>query len=86
MIHKSYLIEQNIEKIINGITLFYGENLGLINDFKELIKKLNNNSSVIRLNEEEIIKKNIIFFREINNNSLFDEKKIIFVDQASDKI
>ena len=40
MIHKSYLIEQNIEKIINGITLFYGENLGLINDFKELIKKL----------------------------------------------
>ena len=86
MIHKSYLIEQNIEKIIEGITLFYGENLGLINDFKELIKKLNNNSSVIRLNEEEIIKKNIIFFREINNNSLFDERKIIFVDQASDRI
>ena len=86
MIHKSYIIEQNIGKIDKGITLFYGENLGLINDFKKLIRGFNNNSSVIRLNEEEIIKKNIIFFREINNNSLFDERKIIFVDQASDRI
>ncbi len=86
MIHKSYIIEQNIGKIDKGITLFYGENLGLINDFKKLIRGFNNNSSVIRLNEEEIIKKNIIFFREINNDSLFGEKKIIFVDQVSDKI
>ena len=68
MIHKSSLIEQNIEKIINGITLFYGENLGLINDFKELIKKLNNNSSVIRLNEEEIIKKNKL----VQNEPLYE--------------
>ena len=86
MIHKSYIIEQNIGKIDKGITLFYGENLGLINDFKKLIRGFNNNSSIIRLNEEEIIKKNIIFFREISNDSLFGEKKIIFVDQVSDKI
>ena len=57
MIHKSYIIEQNIGKIDKGITLFYGENLGLINDFKKLIRGFNNNSSVIGLNEEEIIKK-----------------------------
>ena len=86
MIHKSYLIEQNIKKIDKGITLFYGENLGLINDFKELIRKFNNKSEIIRFNEEEIIKKNIIFFKEITNNSLFNEKKIIFIDQVSDKI
>ena len=86
MIHKSYLIEQDIKKIDKGITLFYGENLGLINDFKELIRKYNNKSEIIRFNEEEIIKKNIIFFREISNDSLFSEKKIIFIDQASDKI
>ena len=86
MIHKSYQIEQKIEKIDKGITLFYGENLGLIDDFKELIRKLNNKSEIIRLNEEEIIKKEIIFFREISNDSLFNEKKIIFIDQASDKI
>ena len=86
MIHKSYLIEQNIRKIDKGITLFYGENLGLINDFKELIRKFNNGNSIIRFNEEEIVKKNIIFFREISNDSLFAEKKIIFIDQVSDKI
>ena len=86
MIHKSYQIEQKIEKIDKGITLFYGENLGLINDFKELIRKLNNKSEIIRFNEEEIIKKNIIFFREISSDSLFNEKKVIFIDQASDKI
>ena len=52
MIHKSYLIEQNIRKIDKGITLFYGENLGLINDFKELIRKFSNKNSIIRFNEE----------------------------------
>ena len=62
MIHKSYILEQKIGKIDKGITLFYGENLGLINDFKELIRKFNNKSEIIRFNEEEIIKKNIIFF------------------------
>ena len=86
MIHKSYVIEQDIQKINDGISLFYGENLGLINDFKELIRKYNNKSEIIRFNEEEIIKKNIIFFREISSNSLFSEKKIVFIDQASDKI
>ena len=86
MIHKSYILEQKIEKIDKGITLFYGENLGLINDFKELIRKFNNKSEIIRFNEEEIIKKNIIFFREISSNSLFSEKKVIFIDQTSDKI
>ena len=86
MIHKSYLIEQNIEKVDKGITLFYGENLGLINDFKELIRKFNNKNEIIRLNEDEILKKDIIFFREMFNGSLFNEKKIILIDQVSDKI
>ena len=86
MIYKSYLIENNIEKIDKGITLFYGENLGLINDFKELIRKFNNNSEIIRYNEDEILKKNIIFFQKIKNKNLFNEKTIIFVNQVSDKI
>ena len=86
MIHKSYLVEQQIEKIDKGITLFYGENLGLIDDFKELIRKYNKKSEIIRFNEEEIIRKNVVFFREISSDSLFSEKKVIFIDQASDKI
>ena len=39
MIHKSYLIEQDFNNLKNKIVLFYGENLGLIDDFKnEIIK------------------------------------------------
>tara|TARA_B100001121_G_scaffold175718_1_gene153302 strand:- start:1954 stop:2940 length:987 start_codon:yes stop_codon:yes gene_type:complete len=86
MIHKSYLIEQDMRKLEKNISLFYGENLGLIDDFKQIIKKLYKNSTIIRLNEEEIIKKNIILFREINNKSLFKEEKIIFIDQVTDKL
>ena len=86
MIYKSYLVEQNISKIDKNITLFYGENLGLINDFKQSIQKLNRSGEIIRLYEEEIIKKNEILLREISNDSLFEKEKIIFIDQASDKI
>ena len=34
MIHKSYLIEQNLSLLKNNFVLFYGENLGLINEFR----------------------------------------------------
>ena len=49
MIYKSYLIEQDINKIDKNITLFYGENLGLINDFKTLIKTANKKNRIVRL-------------------------------------
>ena len=86
MIIKSYIVEQDINKIDKNISLFYGENLGLINDFKKLIIEANKNTTLIRLNEEEVLKKDAILFREISNTSLFEEKKAIFVDQVSDKI
>ena len=41
MISKSYLLESNINQIDKNLILFYGENLGLKNDFKSKIK-LNN--------------------------------------------
>ena len=34
MIYKSYLIEQKVSQLDNKLLLFYGENLGLKNDFK----------------------------------------------------
>tara|TARA_B100000941_G_scaffold282477_1_gene250963 strand:+ start:89 stop:1078 length:990 start_codon:yes stop_codon:yes gene_type:complete len=86
VILKSYIVEQDINKIDKNISLFYGENLGLINDFKKLIIEANKNTTIIRLNEEEILKKDVILFREISNSSLFEEKKAIFIDQVSDKI
>ena len=86
MIYKSYIVEKNIDKIIENITLFYGENLGLINDFKLIIKNLNKDGTIIRLQEEELLKNDLMLINEISNKSLFEEKKIILIDQATDKI
>ena len=36
MIYKSYLLEQNINNLNENLYLFYGENLGLKNDFKRI--------------------------------------------------
>tara|TARA_B100001559_G_C16471246_1_gene609126 strand:+ start:802 stop:1788 length:987 start_codon:yes stop_codon:yes gene_type:complete len=86
MIYKSYLIEQNFDSLRKEINLFYGENLGLINDFKLTIKDKNKNCKIIRFNEEEILKKENLLINELVNESLFEESKIIFIDQASDKL
>ena len=50
MIIKSYLLEQNIKKLLKGHFLFYGLNLGLKNDFKEKIKTLNKKNEVLIFN------------------------------------
>ncbi len=83
MIHKSYLIEQNFDNLKNKIVLFYGENLGLIDEFKDQIIKRNKN--VLKFSQDEIIKNDRIIFDEINNISLFDDKKTIFIINISDK-
>ena len=87
MIFKSYILEKDLNKIKNcKIFLFYGENEGLKQDFKKLIKNNSKNVEILRLFQEEILKNKNILFNEINNKSLFDEKKIVFIDQANDKI
>ena len=86
MIYKSYLVEQNINVLDKNKTLFYGENLGLKNEFKNKIKKNNKDAEIINFTQEEIFKNTEIFFNEIINISLFERKKIYFINQASDKI
>ena len=44
------------------------------------------NCKIIRFNEEEILKKENLLINELVNESLFEESKIIFIDQASDKL
>ena len=39
MIFKSYLIDENLDLLKNNIVLFYGENIGLINEFKKKNKR-----------------------------------------------
>lgn len=87
MIIKSYLLEQRVQSIDNyKIFLFYGENVGLKKDFKEGLKKLYKSSEVLNLYQDEITKNDNILINEVKNKSLFEEKKIIFIDQANDKL
>ena len=86
MIYKSYLIEQNINLLDKNLFLFYGENLGLKNEFKDKIKFQNNNAEIINLSQDDIINNIDNFFNEIFNISLFNEKKIYFINQVTDKI
>ena len=86
MNYKSYQIEQDIKKLKNKINLFYGENIGLKNDFKKNLKKNNSNSVIVNFNQEELINRQDSFYNEFYNDSLFEENKIFFIDQANDKI
>ena len=86
MIYKSYEIEKNLENANSKMLLFYGENLGLKNDFKKNIKNIYSKSEIIFFNQEEIIKNENLLFNEIRNDSLFQEKKIFFIEQAGEKI
>lgn len=85
MISKSYLIEQDKQFLMkNKSVLFYGENLGLKNDFKRNILGYFK-GKIIKRNQEEIIKNQDIFFGDILNVSLFEENKIILIDDVNDK-
>mgnify|MGYP006181040875 CR=1 FL=1 len=87
MIFKSYIIEQDIESLSKlKLILFYGENYGLKKDFKEKIREKYKKNEVLNFFQDEIIKNNNLLINEIENKSLFDEKKVIFIEQANDKI
>ena len=86
MIYKSYLIEQNLNNLKSTLTLFYGENIGLKKDFKDLIKFSNKECEIINFTQEQILKNENIIFNEINNISLFEKEKIIFIENSDDKI
>ena len=87
MISKSYLIE-NSEKFFfeNNCILFYGDNLGLKRDFKNKFKVIKPKKLIINLYQDQILKDENIFFNELSNLSLFEENKIIFIEDATDKI
>lgn len=86
MIYKSYLIEGNIDLLKENIILFYGENLGLKDDLKNKIKDSKKEASFLIYNQDDILKNEDLFFNEILNASLFEEKKIFFINEATDKI
>ena len=87
MIIKSYIAEKNLNQIDKfSSVLFYGENQGLKKDFKEKLRNIHKECEILNLFQDEIIKNKSVIINEINNKSLFNKKKIVFIDQASEKI
>ena len=86
MIYKSYQIENKIETLKQNINLIYGENIGLINDFRIKIKKYYKDCTVLNFTQDEILKNENLFYNEVNNDSLFGGEKIIFILETSEKI
>ncbi len=82
---KSYLVENNIDVLDKNLNLFYGENLGLINEFKDKIKKISAKNKVLIFDQDEILKNQNLLMTEITNFSLFEENKIFFINQVNDK-
>ena len=86
MIFKSYLVESNLSLLKDkNIILLYGENNGLKDDIKKSIIEKNKNKEIIRLTQDDILKDNSLLDNEIMNLSLFDDKKIILIDNITDK-
>ena len=87
MILKSYLVENNLSSIGHyNAVVFYGENDGLKEDFKNKIKILHKDTEIITFFQEDILNDKDILFNNIVNKSLFNLKKIIIINEVSDKI
>ena len=86
MIHKSYIVEEKINVLMNKIILIYGENLGLINSLKDKLRIEVAHNKVIKFLQDDLIKNPNLLINEIKNKSLFEEEKYIFIDEVSDKI
>ena len=85
MILKSYEI-QKIKTNINNLILFYGQNQGAKEEAISKIIQNNQDRSVIKYDEKEFLDNSEITFENILSKSLFEDKKIIIINRASDKI
>jgi len=89
MIVKSYEIKKEKNLLSNNFYLLYGENLGLKKDIKNFIAKeikKNENVEVLSFFESEIIENDENFYNFIYSGSLFSSKKIVIINQGSEKI
>ena len=87
MIIKSYILEQNIETIFQKkLFLIYGENQGLKDDIKKEVIKNKRKFEVLRMYQDDILKNEELLINEIKNKSLFEENKMILINDATDKI
>ena len=89
MIIKSYEVQKSKKKILEcNFFLLYGENFGLKKDIKDIIKteSKDDNVEILSLYENEIIENEENFYNLCYSDSLFGNKKIITIFEATDKI
>ena len=91
MIIKSNEVQKNKSNFSKyNFFLLYGENLGLKKDIRKFIKtsieQENNNVEILFLYEGEILANEENFHNLIYGGSLFSDKKIITIYEATDKI
>ena len=85
MILKSYEIKKiNINK--NNLILFYGQNQGAKEDEISKLLLINKDKTLSKYDEKQILNDPEIFYNEILSKSLFENKKIIIINRATDKI
>ena len=81
-----YFDLEKINKNKINYYLFYGPNLGLIEDtIKNIFKPIFSNN-VINYDEAEILNNKEEFKEQIFNKSFFDDDKFIIINRATDKI
>jgi DNA polymerase-3 subunit delta len=89
MLIKSYEILKKDLNFLNSF-LIHGENTGLKQDIVksviELKEKKNIKYKQFKFEEEEIIKNQNDFFNLIFSGSLFDKKKVIFINRTTDRL
>ena len=91
MIIKSYEINKKKLNLLKyNFILMHGENFGLKKDIKEIfinnLKQSDKNIEIISLYENEINEKEENFYNLIYSGSLFSNKKIIIINETTDKI
>ena len=91
MILKSYEVNKKVQDFLKfNMFLLYGENYGLKKEMKELIineaKQKNLKIENLSTYESDIIDDKENFYNSIYSGSLFSNKKIIIVNNCSDKI
>ena len=85
MILKSYETKKiNINK--NNIILFYGQNQGAKEEEISKLLIINKDKTLNKYDENQILDDTEIFYDNILSKSLFENKKIIIINRATDKI
>jgi DNA polymerase III subunit delta len=90
MIIKSYELQKKNNLSKYNFYLLYGENFGLKKDIKDIIKlenkEKNDSLEIMSIYESEILDNEEDLYNSIYSGSLFSNKKIVIIFDATDKI